>query len=536
MGWFAAKILQDLLLTIRYLYCLVRKGVKRGAVITTNQAICSERWLKKWKYKHFCGSKLQMKLRHTYKTLSPLLYSDVDLPLLDPDKLYLFNQELSEHIGLAPEGREVIQGLNEGSFGGGIRPFAQAYAGHQFGHFTMLGDGRAMVVGEQEDKDGRLYDIQLKGSGKTPYSRGGDGQATLYAMLREYLMGELMHALGVPSTRGLGVIETGDTVYREKPHRGAILIRVADSHIRVGTFEYAVRTLPQIEYTRFFQYVLDRHYPHLNNTERPGIAFLKEVMHQQIQLVTHWLRIGFIHGVMNTDNMAISGQTMDYGPCAFLNAYRPGKTFSSIDRDGRYAFGHQPDIVQWNIACLAGTLLPFIDADRKAAIEKVKEVIHSFTDQFQASYLSMMCAKIGISQPEPEDAKRIQDLLNMMEKNEWDYNGMFLFIANEQDWKWHQPPDESFYAWKQSWLKRVERCSGGLGGARELMLKTNPRMIPRNHLVEEVLEQAVLTGNASGIEKMIQDFAYAYQKTEGMEVYHQYPTHHDESYQTFCGT
>jgi uncharacterized protein YdiU (UPF0061 family) len=486
---------------------------------------------------HFCTTIiLTLMFKQTYVSLSPKLYHFIEMPRLEADRLCIFNQSLSEEMGLTGDGRQVVKALQEGYENRQFRPFAQAYSGHQFGHYTLLGDGRAMILGEYEDQHGQLLDIQLKGSGKTPYSRGGDGKATVYSMLREYLMSELLHAMGVPTNRSLGVLETGEEVYRDRIHKGAILMRVAQSHLRVGTFEYAVRMLNPDEYRAFFMYAVNRHYPWLLSAEEVALDFLKEVMRKHMELVVHWMRIGFIHGVMNTDNMTISGQTIDYGPCAFLNAYNPSQVFSSIDQNGRYAFGNQAAIAQWNIACLAGTLISLVHKDKATATDKVKEVIHSFPEAYHAAFLAMMGKKLGLSELEKGDEKRIEALLQMMATHRWDYNGTFLSLDESLPWMAGQAPGADFAAWKEDWEARIQRSKEGKEGCLRLMRQTNPLMIPRNHMVEAALEQAVATDNVSGIEQMIADFNGVYESKSLIEKYGYYPENHDTYYQTYCGT
>jgi uncharacterized protein YdiU (UPF0061 family) len=324
-------------------------------------------------------------IENTYAKLPAAFFTlQQPVPVAKP-AIVFFNERLANDLGLGflNEEEENIAGYFSGNkIPEGAQPLAQAYAGHQFGHFTMLGDGRAILLGEQIDPRGKRFDIQLKGSGQTPYSRRGDGRATLYSMLREYLISESMYHLGIPTTRSLSVVSTGEKVYREEVHNGAVLTRTANSHIRVGTFEYARRFCSAEDLRALTNYTIQRHYPEITDTDNPALELLKAVMHKQIDLMVNWMRVGFIHGVMNTDNMSIAGETIDYGPCAFMNAYNPRTVFSSIDTRGRYAFGNQPYIAQWNLTVFASALLPIISENQQKAVDLVKEVIEGFKEKF----------------------------------------------------------------------------------------------------------------------------------------------------------
>ena len=331
-------------------------------------------------------NKVGWQFDNTYTKLSDNMFSNLDpIPVKAPE-VVIFNHSLSKDMGL-----DFSNTSNEDLalvFSGNLLPegsnaIAQAYAGHQFGHFTMLGDGRAIVIGEHLSKNNKRFDIQFKGSGKTPYSRNGDGRAALGPMLREYIISEAMHGLGIPTTRSLAVIKTGETVMRETPLQGAILTRVASSHIRVGTFQFAVFSKDKNNLKTFFDYTIERHYPHIKDSKNPAIDLLKIVIDKQIQLITDWMRVGFIHGVMNTDNMTISGETIDYGPCAFMDAYDPETVFSSIDYHGRYAYFNQPSIARWNLERFAESLIPLIDNSKDKAIEMATEVINSFAEKYK---------------------------------------------------------------------------------------------------------------------------------------------------------
>jgi uncharacterized protein YdiU (UPF0061 family) len=445
--------------------------------------------------------------------------------------LLCFNGAVSERLGLSFRGQlsdlspsdrtalaEVISGarLPEGS-----RPFAQAYAGHQFGHFAILGDGRALVLGEQIATDGSRFDIQLKGSGRTPFSRGGDGLAALGPMLREHLMGEAMHALGIPSTRSLGVALTGDSVFRNEPLPGAVLCRVASSHLRVGTFEYAAATGDARLLESLVRYVLWRHFDAPRSDDLPlcerAQDLLLKVGQRQASLVAQWQGVGFVHGVMNTDNVSISGESIDYGPCAFLDVHDPATVFSSIDRNGRYAFGQQPRIFVWNMERLASALLPILDSDGDAerGRQKAVAILECVVGAFQSAWLAVMGRKLGLASAKPEDQLLMADLLGHMVRCRADHTNTFLALERVLpgllDAKGAEPMehalddghaeaipavaallrDEPFGLWLQQWAQRVQQELGALEAVQRVMRQANPRVVPRNHLVEDCLKAAV---------------------------------------------
>ncbi|MFN9110972.1 MAG: protein adenylyltransferase SelO, partial [Bacteroidota bacterium] len=361
---------------------------------------------------------------NSYSNLPERLFSHVHPQQIDNPSLVLYNQALGNELGLkiSRESNEILAELFSGKkLPPNSKPIAQAYAGHQFGHFNMLGDGRALLIGEQITPDNKRYDIQLKGSGLTPYSRRGDGQATLSAMLREYLYSEAMHGLGIATTRSLAVVKTGEEVVRQELHEGAILTRVASSHIRVGTFEYAAHLQGKDTLRALFDYTIERHYPHLKEKENPALALLTEVMQRQIALITEWMRVGFIHGVMNTDNMSIACETIDYGPCAFMNTYHPDTVFSSIDTKGRYAYGNQPAIAHWNIGCLASALLELIDDNQDTAVEKAKALLQTFPELFRKEWYQILGRKTGLIDPDDTEKRMIDELLEIMKIHQADY-------------------------------------------------------------------------------------------------------------------
>ena len=451
-------------------------------------------------------------------------------------KLILLNEPLLKSLGLDKEALSLLAWGN--IFSGNeipekAYPIAQAYAGHQFGHFTLLGDGRAVLLGEQISPDGERFDIQFKGSGQTPYSRRGDGRAALGPMLREYIISEAMHALNIPTTRSLAVVASGDVVMRDEVLPGAILTRVAKSHIRVGTFQFA-STLNDVNQLKILaDYTIDRHYSACREEVNPYLAFLNAVIERQALLVSQWMHVGFIHGVMNTDNMSISGETIDYGPCAFMDRYHPETVFSSIDRQGRYAYANQPPIAQWNLARFAETLLPLINQDTDKSIQLASHSVNGFSDQFQKAWLKGMRQKIGLLDEEAGDIDLINELLILMQKNKADYTLTFRHLSSDAILKDAIFEDVSFKAWHKKWLYRIQKQKEGEGASRVMMLKHNPAVIPRNYLVEKALLLAV----ADQDYRLLNDFIAALQKPyEDSKPFSEPPLEEDKSYQTFCGT
>ena len=471
---------------------------------------------------------------YSYLGLAPEFYTELaPTPVAQPE-LVLVNSELAHDLALdfdADNAANTAELLSGNRIPEGARPFAQAYAGHQFGHLTMLGDGRALVLGEQVLADGSRFDIQLKGSGRTPYSRQGDGRAALGPMLREYLISEAMHALGVPTTRSLAVVQSGELVFREQALAGAILTRVASSHIRIGTFVHAAALAKPQSLRDLLSYTIQRHYPDLLPADNQALALLEAVAARQASLLAHWQRVGFIHGVMNTDNVALSGETIDYGPCAFLDSYDPKTVFSSIDRNGRYCFGNQPAIGQWNLARFAESLLPMLHDDRDQALDLARTVVNDFAQLYQKQYLRTMRAKLGLAEAQADDEQLIADLLSWMHSQRADYTNSFLALLDEQ---WQPPYTSSdFQRWHQRWRRRAGANVGGLAQAREIMQAHNPRVIPRNHAVEQALESA-LTGNMQDFHNLLAALRSPYRAQEQHHLYQQ-PVE-IANYRTFCGT
>jgi len=446
-------------------------------------------------------------------------------------KPIIFNNLLAGSLGV-PLQSEVFSGnvVPEGA-----EPLAQAYAGHQFGYFTMLGDGRALLLGEQITCSGERFDIQLKGSGRTPYSRGGDGRAALGPMLREYIISEAMYALRIPTTRSLAVVATGETVMREKKLPGAVLTRVAASHLRVGTFEYASRFGTAEDVRSLADYAILRHFPCLAAFENKYLLMLKEVVNRQASLVSSWQQAGFIHGVMNTDNMAISGETMDYGPCAFMDTYHPATVFSSIDTHGLYAYENQPKMAAWNLARFAETLLPLLHDDEYEAVKLGQEEIASFWGLYEDHWLAGMGAKLGLHDNEAGDEFLIKELLQLMQQYRADYTNTFrsLTLDSKDDMDIFSRPD--FQHWNGRWQTRLSRQEKSNGESKALMKSHNPAIIPRNHRVEEALAAAE-EGNLNMMDKLLRALNNPYGYTSEQEEYSKLPEPTSCRYQTFCGT
>lgn len=456
---------------------------------------------------------------------------------LSPSLVY-YNKQLDQKLGLGLANladRKKAELLSGKCLPRNAKPYSQAYAGHQFGGFTVLGDGRAHILGEHLTVDNERYDIQLKGSGRTVYSRGGDGKAPLESILREYIISEAMHHLGVPTTRSLAVVRTGELIKRYDWLPGAILTRVASSLIRIGTFEWAALQADKNSLDALLQYTIQRH----NIDVRPGsnkaLALLEMVMHRQIDLMVHWMRVGFIHGVMNTDNTSICGETIDYGPCAFMNVYNPDTVFSSIDNQGRYAFGRQPNIARWNLAKLAETLIPYIHNDTDIAVEQAGRIINSFQASYEEKWLLMMRSKLGLVGQDKDDKMLISDLLAWMYTNQSDYTNTFLQLTKNQKPAGNGLEERSFDKWYQRWQARLNKNGGSTTEAIRIMRATNPAVIPRNHLVERGIKQA-LAGDYTHIDDLMEVLQKPYNPSICAQEYQHPPKPDEDVYQTFCGT
>ncbi len=474
---------------------------------------------------------------YSYLSLPDGFYSLVNPTAAGPCEMVVMNVGWLKALGISfDQTTPLLGGLSGNVVPPGTTPFAQAYAGHQFGHFTMLGDGRAIVLGEHVTADLQRYDVQLKGSGPTPYSRNGDGRGTLKSMLREYLMSEAMHHLNIPTSRSLAVVKTGAPVYRETENEGAVLTRMMKSHIRIGTFEYASYFGTTDDLRALTDYTIHRLFPELEQDENPTLSLLEKVMNLQIDLVVNWMRVGFIHGVMNTDNVAISGETFDYGPCAFVNAYHPETVFSSIDAHGRYAFGNQASIIKWNLARLAEALLPLIHSEAEKALEMAQFAIEKFDGLWNERYYATMLNKMGVENSSTDDYGLVDAFLDLLRVHKLDYSNAFSALIREIDFADNPLFNPSLKPWLENWKDRISENTNGFQTAKRIMKETNPVFIPRNHLVEEALEAAT-KGNYSLFEKMLDILATPYEYKANYHDYLMPPeSDFDQNYQTFCGT
>ena len=478
-------------------------------------------------------------LENTYLQLPGALYTRLNPTPVRTPRLVIFNHSLAALLGLdadvlsADKGAAIFSGnqLPEGA-----QPLAQAYAGHQFGHFTILGDGRAHLLGEQITPSGGRFDIQLKGSGQTPYSRRGDGRAALGPMLREYIISEAMYGLGIPTTRSLAVVTTGESVIRETMLPGAILTRVAASHLRVGTFEYVARRRTTEELRTLADYTIQRHFPGAASGDNPYLALLQEVIKRQADLIARWQQSGFIHGVMNTDNMALSGETIDYGPCAFMNTYNPNTVFSSIDHQGRYAYGNQPHMAAWNLSRFAETLLPILHPEIPQAVRLAQDAVSEFSSLYERHWLNGMLAKLGIFNCEEEDKSLINELLKMMQENKADYTNTFVALTFEKNLDTTLYGKTEFQQWLEKWQARRERQTQSKNESQQLMQAKNPAIIPRNHQVEDALEAAVEKDDYSVTHRFLAALENPYAHCPEQAEYAVPPAPSGIPYRTFCGT
>ena len=488
------------------------------------------------------------RFQHSYASdLPERLYALTGPSPVSAPRLIALNENLATELGLdidwlrSPEGVEMLSGNH---FPAGVRPIAQAYAGHQFGNFVpQLGDGRALLVGELLDTSGQLRDLQLKGSGPTRFSRNGDGRAALGPMMREYIVSEAMHALGIPTTRTLSLVATGEQVYRETRLPGALIARVAASHIRVGTFQYlAVRD--DIDGLRALaDYAIARHYPDLADAPNRHLRLLDAVVTAQAELVARWMLVGFIHGVLNTDNVAISGETIDYGPCAFMDAYHPATVFSSIDRQGRYAYVNQPGITAWNLARLAEALLPILSngaSGEDDGFEQAKAVIGSFQARFEAAFHDGIHHKLGLFSHQPGDLELAAELLELMARNRADFTLTFRDLAHETGGSGpvrnHFIDPTAFDGWATRWRERLARDPENAAGRAAGMRAVNPKYIARNHRVEAAIAAATNEGDFGPFQSLLSVLSCPFDEQPEMEEYAQPPTHEERVLQTFCGT
>ena len=504
---------------------------------------------------------MPIKLSNSYLELGAA-FSQKSLPSpIAAPELLLWNTSLAQSLGInfsVEQDNELLaQYFSGNQLLDGSQPIAQAYSGHQFGHFNpQLGDGRAHLLGDVTDAQGKSWDIQLKGSGTTHFSRSGDGRCGLAPALREFIMSEAMQTIGVPTTRCLAVVATGEAVYRERTLPGAVVTRVASSHIRVGTFQFFAARKDIDSLKILTRYSIERHFPEISlSTDKEQdltsdnvVDFYAAVLNKQVKLIVSWLRVGFIHGVMNTDNTAISGETIDYGPCAMMNHYDSEAVFSSIDKYSRYAFGSQSKIMQWNMARLADCLLPLVDDDEDIALGKIQPLLKQFADDLQYYYYEMMVNKLGIDELLEGDVELVNDLLTIMQEKKLDYTQSFVTLAENLDQeavdellgnvaqepeKKSEQAQDSWLAWITRWYSRI---ASDVSGAKALMAKTNPLVIPRNHHVEAILASTQATGDLTALHDFLAVLQQPYEKTDNTHVYQDAPSDGDENYHTFCGT
>ncbi|MEG2017448.1 MAG: YdiU family protein [Clostridium sp.] len=478
------------------------------------------------------------KFNNSYIGLPKIFYTKQSPTPVNSPKLVVMNYTLAKELGLNADALRSEAGIDilaGNSIPSGVKPIAKAYGGHQFGHFTILGDGRNILLGEQITPKGERIDIELKGSGRTPYSRGGDGRAALGPMLREYIISEAMAGLGIPTTRSLAVVTTGEKVVRDEYFEGAILTRIALSHIRVGTFEFAVARGTLEDVKALADYTVDRLFTDGDKRENKYIYLLNEVAKGQAKLIAKWQLVGFVHGVMNTDNMTVSGETIDYGPCAFMDNYDPATVFSSIDRQGRYAYGNQPNIGGWNLARFAETLLPLLDDNQEKAIEIAKAAISNYYKVFEDEWYSGMRKKLGLFNLEEKDKYLIEALLSIMNKYKADYTNTFRALTKGSIEETGLVGIEDFDLWFNLWSERLKRQGKSKEEVTSLMRENNPAVIPRNHRVEEALTAAVTEGDFGVMDRLLEVLKKPYAYTKDQDEYALIPEMKG-MYRTFCGT
>ena len=483
-------------------------------------------------------NKIDWKFKNSYLQLPKDMQSKQLPEKVKNPKLVLINNNLSNELGinlsnLDPEYLALVFSGNQ--LPTGSDTIAMAYAGHQFGHFTILGDGRAILIGEHINNKKQRYEIQFKGSGKTEFSRNGDGKAALGPMLREYIISEAMYHLNIPTTRSLAVVKTDEKVIRETELTRAILTRVASSHIRVGTFQYFAYKKDDESLKSLVNYSIDRHYAEIKNNENIYIDLIDRLMDKQIDLVVNWMRVGFIHGVMNTDNMALSGETIDYGPCAFMDKYDPKTVFSSIDHFGRYAYYNQPSITKWNLARFAECLIPFLDTNKDEAIKIATNKINEFDKKYEKKWLKMMSDKIGLLDTEKEDEVLILDLLQWMHSNKADYTNTFYNLINEKIFSNQVYDNADFLTWKDRWKMRLSKYKNKMDKVDEKMKFSNPIIIPRNYKVEEALSAAE-SGDTSLVEILLKALEKPYENNSNLKDFQITEKLNKSGYKTYCGT
>lgn len=482
---------------------------------------------------------------NSYAALPERFYARTDASPVSAPKLIQVNAPLAGELGIDPgflRSDDGVAMLAGNRFPATAKPIALAYAGHQFGNFVpQLGDGRALLIGEVVDRQGVRRDIQLKGSGPTLFSRNGDGRAALGPVLREYLVSEAIAAMGIPTTRTLAAVTTGEQVYRETAQPGAVLARVAASHIRIGTFQFFAARGDVEGLRRLADYAIERHDPAAGKAEQPYRAFLEGVVARQARLVARWMCVGFIHGVMNTDNMSISGETIDYGPCAFMDAYHPNTVFSSIDQFGRYAFANQPGIAVWNLARLAESLLPILHDDIDEAVKMGETAIRTFQSHYAPAFHGELRRKIGLGTEQDGDIALISDLFECMSRNQADFTLTFRHLAadavvGEGRTRDQFAKPEEFDDWAKRWRERLADEPEGPDAAKRLMLATNPKYIPRNHRVEQAIRAAVDQGDFGPFERLLAVVTRPFDEQPDNEAYTLAPLEEERVLRTFCGT
>ena len=483
-----------------------------------------------------------MVFSNTYMDLGERFYvKSQPTPVLEP-QLLLWNSKLAEQLqisdGLQKDPEALAQVFSGNRILPGSDPIAMAYAGHQFGSFNpQLGDGRAHLLGEVIGQDGKSWDLQLKGAGRTSFSRGGDGRCAIGPAVREFIMSEAMSALNVPTTRCLAVVVTGEPVYRDRPVAGAVVTRVASSHLRVGTFQYFAAQGDQEALRTLADYAIEQHFPEFEEEESRAVFLLDKVIEKQIQLVSHWMRAGFIHGVMNTDNTAISGETIDFGPCAMMGVYDPKTVYSSIDRNARYAFGNQPQIIHWNMARFADCLLVMVGNDDAQTIEQLESMINGFPDRFASEYSKMMGNKFGLLSVQEEDEKLLNSLLEQFNLREMDYTISFDLLTKSLQFPAVASQLETDLGqYFDTWRERINAQGDSIKEVQKLMRQNNPVVIPRNHHSEVVIKECEEMGTATAAEKFLKVLRSPYQETSQTFQYQDAPDDADQHYQTFCGT
>ena len=481
-----------------------------------------------------------MKLSNSYIGLPEEFYQQIDPTPVKNPSLLIFNEELANSLNIELKEDDKLNFFSGNKIPKDSIPVALNYSGHQFGNFVhQLGDGRAILLGEVRNKN-ESYDIQLKGSGQTKFSRQGDGRSALGPVLREYILSEAMYHLGIPTTRSLAAVATGEHVVRDSFEPGGILTRVAKSHLRVGTFEYFASRQQWEDLKLLADFAIQRHFPKIRETDNHYLELLKEVASNQSILIANWMSVGFIHGVMNTDNFTISGETIDYGPCAFLDEYHPGKVFSSIDQNGRYAYGNQPSIASWNLASLAGCLIAFIDKDSDKANELATEVLENYSIDTNQRILDLMCKKIGLDGSKKNNQEILRNLLKLMMDNESDFTITFrslsdILLNNSDNFlaQFHQKNEVS--GWINNWKSALSLENKNVGEIISNLNNTNPMYIPRNHQVQKAIEESYL-GNLKVLEEMLEVLKNPFQENVSLSHYSEAPSEQQRVKQTFCGT